>query len=53
MLGPSFLRKVATLPCADPEFKQLILIARGCDAIFRIIIVHGVDLLYFTPGTGH
>ena len=51
MLKPSFLSKVAKLTCEDPEFEQFLLIKRGFDAIFRIMTVHGVDLLYCTPGT--
>ena len=53
MLEPSFLRKLADLTCDDPKFEWLILRACGSDAMFRIMIVHGADLLYRTPGTGH
>ena len=48
-----FLSNVAELTCADPEFERLLLIARGSDARFHIMTVHGVDLLYSTHGTGH
>ena len=53
MLEPSFLSKVAELICEDPEFERLLLKAHGSDAMFRVMTVHGVDLPYFTPGTGH
>ena len=53
MLQPSFLSKVAQLTYVNPDFELLLLRSRGYDAIFRIITVHGVDLLYCTPGTGH
>ena len=31
---------------------KVLLKARGFDAMFCIIAVHGVDLLHCTPGTG-
>ena len=52
MLEPSFLSKVAELTCENPGFKRLLLRARGSDAMFRVMTVHGIDLLYCTPGTG-
>ena len=53
MLEPSFLSKAADLTCQDPEFERLLLISRGLDAMFCVMTVHGVDLLYHTPDTGH
>ena len=53
MLQPCFLSKVAEWICADPDFERFLLRARGSDAMFCILAIHGVDLLYFTPGTGH
>ena len=54
MLEPSFLSKVAELTCADPEFERFLLrshvVSMPC---FRVMTVHGIDLLYCTPGTGH
>ena len=52
MLGDLFLSKVPDLTCAIPEFEWFLLGSRGSDAMFRIMTVHGVDLLYHTPGTG-
>ena len=52
MLEPSFLSKVTELTCADPEFKRFLLRVLGYDAIFCIIIVHGIDLVHCTLGTG-
>ena len=52
MLEPSCLSKVAELKCADPEFKRFLFISRGSDAMFRILTVHGVNLLCHAPGTG-
>ena len=53
MLEPFFLSKVADLICEDPEFERLLLRSRGSDTMLRITTVHGIDLLYRTPGTGH
>ena len=53
MLETSCLSNVAQLICADPEFKWFVLRVRDYDAMFRAIIVHSVELLYSTPGTGH
>ena len=52
MLQTSFLSKVAQLTCVNPDFELLLLRARGFNAMFRIMTVHGLDLLYCTPGTG-
>ena len=52
MLEPYFLSKVAELTCADPEFEQLSLKVGASDAMFRVMTVYDVDLLYHTPGTG-
>ena len=52
MLETSFLNKVAELTCEDPGFKRLLLIERGSDAMFLVMTVHSIDLLYCTPGTG-
>ena len=52
MLEPSFLSKVAELTYAGPEFERLLLRLRGSDAVFGVVTVHGVDLLYHTPGSG-
>ena len=27
--------------------------ARGSNAMLRVVTIHGVDLLYLTPDTGH
>ena len=53
MLEPSFLSKIAELTYSDPEFEQLLLKSRGSDAIFRVLTVYGVDLLYYTLATRH
>ena len=53
MLTPSFLSKVPDLTCDDPDFERLLLRSRGYNAIFRIMTIYGVDLLYLTPSTGH
>ena len=52
MLEPSSLSKLAELTCANPEFERFLLISRGFNAMFRVITVHGIELLYPTPGTG-
>ena len=49
MLEPSFLSKVADLTYEDPEFKRFLLRAYGSDAMFCIMTVYGIDLLYHTP----
>ena len=51
MLKPSFLSNIAELIYEDPFFKQILLILRGFEAMFRIMTVYGVDLLYCTSGT--
>ena len=53
MLEPSFLSKVANLTYTDPDFERFLLRSRAYGAIFRVMTVRGVDLLYCTPGTGH
>ena len=52
MLEPSFLSKVADLTYSDPEFEWLLLRLRGSDAMFSIMTIHCVDLLYCILGTG-
>ena len=52
MLEPYFLSKIAELKCEGPEFERLLLRARAFDAIFRVITVYSIDLLYLILGTG-
>ena len=52
MLEPFFKSKLAELTFANPDFEQLLLRARGSNAIFRIMTVNGVDLPYCNPDTG-
>ena len=52
MLEPFFLNNIAKLTYKDPDFERFLHIARGYDAIFRIMTVYSIDLQYFTPGTG-
>ena len=51
ILELSFLGSVAELTYASPEFDWILLRARDSDAIFCVMTVHGVELLYRTPGT--
>ena len=53
MLELSFISKIAEWTCADPKFERFLLRAHVYDAMFRIITIHSIDLLNFTPGTGH
>ena len=53
MLEPSFLSKVAEFTYLDPEFERFPLGEHSYNAMFRIITVHSINLLYCTPGTGH
>ena len=51
MFESFFLNKVADLIYTDPEFEQFLLRECGSDAMFQVVIVHGINLLYCTPGT--
>ena len=53
ILEPSFLSNVAELTYAYPEFKQFLLRVHGSGAMFWVVTVYGVDLLYHTLGIGH
>ena len=50
ILEPSFVSKVAELTCENPEFERFLLRTRCSDAMFLINTVHGIDLMYHTPG---
>ena len=52
MLEASFISKVAELTYTDHEFERLLFRPSSSDAMFRVMTVHGVALLYHTPGTG-
>lgn len=52
-LEPSFLSKVAAMQQLDPRFARLLDRARGQDAMFKILNVHGVDVLYRFPSDSH
>ena len=52
MVEPSFISKVSGLTYADPEFERFLLTSHNSDVMFRVITVHGFDLLYHTPGAG-
>ena len=52
MLETSFQSNAGELTYAGPGFEWLLLRACGFDAMFRIMTVHGADLLYHTPVTG-
>ena len=41
------------LTCSDHDFERFMLRSRGFNAIFCIITVYGIDLLHYTPDTGH
>ena len=53
MLRTYFLTNLGELTCSNPEYERLLLRVRGSDAMLRVITAHSVDLLYYTPGTGH
>ena len=49
ILEPSFISITTELTFSDPEFAQFLVRVRGSDAIFRVITIYCIDLLYLYP----
>ena len=52
MLEPYFLSRVAELTYENPGSELFLLGPHSFNAIFCVVTLYGVDLLYHTTGTG-